>query len=115
MRDFILASVIAVALSACGGTSDTDLFADTGTAPDTSTGDASLDAPTVDTGLELPDVAVDTGPTCQGLECQIVKCDGGLTTTLSGVVYDPAGLRPVPNVAVYVPNGATATIAGFLL
>ena len=111
MRDFILASVIAVALSACGGTSDTDLFADTGTAPDTSTGDASLDAPTVDTGLELPDVAVDTGPTCQGLECQIVKCDGGLTTTLSGVVYDPAGLRPVPNVAVYVPNGATATIA----
>ena len=111
MRRFILAFSAAFALFACGGSEDSDLFADSGTAPDTSTGDAALDGGG-DTGGDssLADVVVDTGPTCQGLECQIVKCDGA-TTTLSGVVYDPAGLRPIPNVAVYVPNGATAAIA----
>ena len=115
MRNLVLASAIALVLSACGGSSDTDLFTDAGTAPDGSLGDASSDASGLDTGLDVSfgDVTVDTGTPCTGLECQIVKCDGA-TTTLSGVVYDPAGLRPVPNVAVYVPNGSPAVIAGGL-
>jgi hypothetical protein len=51
----------------------------------------------------------DDGP-CQGLECDQVDCEGGATTSVSGVVYAPNGTLPLSNVSVYVPN---ATVEPF--
>ena len=42
--------------------------------------------------------------TCTGLCQQQVSCPNGGTTTLTGVVYAPNGIDPLPNVTVYIPN-----------
>ena len=56
-------------------------------------------------GAELPNVCPGTGTGCVNLQCQVrTDCPDGVTTTLSGVVYDPAGVNPIYNALVYVPN-----------
>lgn len=45
-----------------------------------------------------------------GLACKRVACQNGATTRITGRVTDPAGLRPVYNAAVYIPNKAPPPI-----
>ncbi len=45
---------------------------------------------------------------CTGLCLQQVSCTGSATTTISGKVYAPNGIDPLPNVTVYIPNAPVA-------
>jgi hypothetical protein len=45
-----------------------------------------------------------------GLCGQVVECDGG-ATTVSGTVYAPNGVEPVPGALVYVPNCALSNLS----
>jgi len=59
-------------------------------------------------GLEPTDsggitLVPDEGGTCTGYQCQVASCGNNSPTTLTGTVYDPAGLNPVYHAYVYVP------------
>jgi hypothetical protein len=70
-------------------------------------GDAE-DGTTVDGG---GGTFVDAGDIpCVGLQCQQVVCAGGGTTSISGVVYTPAGNLPIYNATVFVPQSSLAPI-----
>jgi|GEM_PF-1522740 len=43
-------------------------------------------------------------PPCTGLCTQQVRCPGTTTTTITGFIYAPNGVDPLPNVTVYIPN-----------
>jgi hypothetical protein len=47
-----------------------------------------------------------TNATCTNLCLQQVTCSGSATTKITGTVYAPNGVDPLPNAIVYVPNGA---------
>jgi hypothetical protein len=66
-------------------------------------------------GVEGP-IAADAGVgppavACTGLQCNVAtNCpDGG--TTISGTVYDPAGVTPVSDAVVYIPKDSAAPLA----
>jgi hypothetical protein len=67
---------------------------------------------------------VSLAPSCTGLACQVQNCVGNpfdaapdayaATTTITGHVYDPAGVNVLNNVSVFIPNDPTATLPGFV-
>src|SRR5688572_17886615 len=46
-----------------------------------------------------------------GWRCQVPDCTGQDPTSIRATVYDPAGVTPLYNVAVYVPNSTVEPIA----
>jgi hypothetical protein len=118
------------ALVACGGDSDGRGDGDgsvgigsatEGTATDGTAGDGDADATATmggggtqgADGTGTDDGDDDDGPgepACVNLQCQQQECQGGGTTSLTGVVNIPSGELPLPNVFVYVPNAQVEPI-----
>ncbi len=92
--------VLATLSPACGTTASTSRFdaADEG-ASDATTG-----------GNDAPSFA-EAGQPCSGeFDCAVPQCDDGKTTTLTGSVYDPAGVNPLYNAIVYIPSTREAPL-----
>ncbi|HEX7666955.1 MAG TPA: carboxypeptidase regulatory-like domain-containing protein [Polyangiaceae bacterium] len=95
---------------ACGSSDDSTF----GDGVDGSTGggggdqDATTNPPNDSGGFQGGDSGGSHG--CVNLQCKQVKCDGGGTTTITGKVYDPAGINPLYDALVYIPNGTPDAI-----
>ncbi|HEX4340929.1 MAG TPA: hypothetical protein VH062_33705 [Polyangiaceae bacterium] len=83
--------------------------------PDPSDIDASGIAHAPDGGLTLQKDAAGApvNGNCTGLQCQIVRCSAGTTTTLSGTVYDPAANNALYDAHVYIPLDPDAALPPF--
>lgn len=107
----LVASVGAIALAtqACGDDSGDSTFV-----PGGNDGGATGDGdPFINPNGDGGTIGADAHK-CVNLECNQVACTGqgggAKTTSISGVVYDPAKKNPLYNVAVYVANAPLAPI-----
>jgi hypothetical protein len=88
--------------AADAGAAVTDAFPD---APvDAGGSGGRADAGAADTPGGQPDVPV--GSADSAVDGTGLTCSGGANTTISGVVYDPAGMNPLYNVIVSIPSVA---------
>ncbi len=63
--------------------------------------------------VNVPEAGVDGGtPQCivDSGQCVDTTCPGGVSTTISGVVYDPAGNNPLYGIVAYVPSTTPSPI-----
>lgn len=99
------------AFSACGSTDPAGFLTADGGDPRLDPDGSALD----DGGIDLfGDGAVaDVSPGgCKNLQCKVVSCGAGKSTTITGKVVTPAATNPDPvyNAIVYVPNAPVAPL-----